>query len=156
MGSSGKKSKYVPISFAACMLIGIVGLACGSGGGGEPTAEPEDWEAPLAMTDSGYESVTDSMKRGVVGGGDQNVAIEGMNHEDLSILVGTVVKWENKDSVSHTATSGTPDVPDGIWDTGEIEPESDAKFLFSEPGVFQYHCTIHPEMTGTVTVSEIE
>ena len=79
-----------------------------------------------------------------------------MNHKDLSILVGTVVKWENKDSVSHTATSGTPDVPDGIWDTGEIEPESDAKFLFSEPGVFQYHCTIHPEMTGTVTVSEIE
>lgn len=144
------------VLLSSVLAVTIFSVACGSGGGGEPTAEPEAWEAPLAMTDSGYASVTDSMKRGTINSGDLNVTIDGMDHEDMEVFVGTVIKWENKDDVIHTSTSGSPGEPDGYWDAGDIGPGGEYTFKFSDPGVYQYFCKIHTNMTGTITVTEIE
>lgn len=142
-------------SVVFALAVTALVVACGSGGG-EPTPEPEAWEAPLAMTDSGYQDVTDSMKRGTTNSGDQNVTIDGLEHKDLEVLVGTVIKWENKDNITHTSTSGLPGEPDGIWDAGDIAPEGDYTFKFEDPGVYDYFCKIHTGMTGTITVMEIE
>ena len=108
------------------------------------------------MTDSGYQDVTDSMKRGTTNSGDQNVTIDGLEHKDLEVFVGTVIKWENKDDVTHTSTSGSPEEPDGYWDAGDIQPGGEYTFKFQDPGVYHYFCKIHTGMTGTITVTEIE
>ena len=75
------------------------------------------------------------------------------NLEDLSIEVGTTVEWHNHDPVDHTSTSGVSPNPDGIWDSGLFFLNETFSFTFNEAGSFPYFCTVHPFMTGTVTVT---
>jgi len=67
--------------------------------------------------------------------------------DDLTVDAGATVTWTNTDSVTHTSTS------DGAgWNSGNIAPGGHFSAMFSTPGTFSYHCTIHPGMIGTVTV----
>jgi plastocyanin len=42
---------------------------------------------------------------------------------------------------------------DESWDTGTIEPGESATVTVEEAGTFAYHCSFHPSMTATITVS---
>lgn len=57
------------------------------------------------------------------------------------------VTWQNKDSVAHTATAR-----DGSFDTGNIAAGSSGSATIKGEGNIDYYCTIHPTMTGTLTV----
>jgi nitrite reductase (NO-forming) len=76
---------------------------------------------------------------------------------DLTVAVGTTVRWTNLDGVAHTVTSGTSDgtagSPDGIFDSGFFEEGETFTYTFTEEGSFPYFCTPHPWMKGTVTVT---
>ncbi len=67
----------------------------------------------------------------------------------LTITAGTTVTWTNQDSATHTATAD-----DGSWDTGDIAQGASASVTFDTPGTYTYHCTIHPNMVATITVTE--
>ena len=72
---------------------------------------------------------------------------------ELTILVGSSVTWLNDSGVIHTVTSGNLlEGPDGIFDSGIIMSGDTFSHTFSEAGHYQYYCTIHPWMTGTVIV----
>jgi len=72
---------------------------------------------------------------------------------ELTIPVGSNVTWLNDGGVIHTVTSGNPlEGPDGIFDSGIIMSGDTFSYTFSEAGNYQYYCTIHPWMTGTVIV----
>jgi hypothetical protein len=43
--------------------------------------------------------------------------------------------------------------PAGAFDSGAVQPGQSYSFTFDKPGTYTYHCEIHPDMTGTVTVS---
>ncbi len=67
----------------------------------------------------------------------------------ITVKEGTTVIWRNKAAMSsHTTTSDT-----GLWDSGALAPGKKFKFKFKTAGVFTYHCSIHPQMTGTITVT---
>lgn len=76
---------------------------------------------------------------------------------DLTIPVGTTVRWVNGDAVAHTVTSGTSDgtvgIPDGRFDSGFIDPGDGFTFTFTQPGTYPYYCIPHPWMSGTITVT---
>ncbi len=74
--------------------------------------------------------------------------------ENLTIEVGTTVKWTNRDVVPHTSTSGVSPMRDGIWDSLNLSTNGMFSFTFDEVGEFPYWCTVHPFMTATVTVVE--
>lgn len=65
----------------------------------------------------------------------------------IEIGRGTTVVWENRDVVPHTSTSN-----DGLWDSGLIDAGRSWAHTFGEPGSFDYHCTPHPFMVGTIIV----
>jgi plastocyanin len=65
----------------------------------------------------------------------------------LIISAGTTVAVTNDDTVAHTWTSDT-----GLFNSGDIAPGSSYRFTFTKPGTYSYHCSIHPFMTGTITV----
>lgn len=52
----------------------------------------------------------------------------------------------NNDSTSHTATSS------GVFDIGVIAPGGRVAVTLQNAGSITYKCSIHPNMTGTITV----
>lgn len=72
---------------------------------------------------------------------------------DLTINVGDVVTWTNDHSVNHTSTS---DDGGATWDSGVIPPGGSFSFTFDNAGTFPYLCTIHPFMTGSITVEQAQ
>ena len=67
--------------------------------------------------------------------------------KEASVTAGSTVTWKNLDEEPHTVTSDTGDFRSGGLDTGQS-----FSFKFTKPGVYKYRCSIHPQMTGTITV----
>ncbi|RPJ81318.1 MAG: hypothetical protein EHM13_10615 [Acidobacteria bacterium] len=66
-----------------------------------------------------------------------------------SIRAGQRVSWRNADSVAHTATANG-----GAFNTGVIAPgATSAPITINTTGNLAYHCTLHPEMVGSLTVN---
>jgi plastocyanin len=86
---------------------------------------------------------------GVVLAADHAVAISGFafSPATVSVTVGDTVTWTNSDAQGHTATADG-----GALDTGTIGNAQSGTITFSTAGSFPYHCSIHPDMTGTVVV----
>lgn len=68
--------------------------------------------------------------------------------DPIIVPAGTVVRWRNRDNVSHTVTSS----PAGMFDSGTLGTDERFEVRFDIPGTYSYLCTIHPSMTGTVIV----
>ena len=66
----------------------------------------------------------------------------------VTVKLGTTVHWTNSDSEAHTVTSDT-----GAFNSPVLQPGAGYSFMFTKPGTYSYHCTIHPFMTGKVVVS---
>lgn len=73
--------------------------------------------------------------------------------EEISVKAGTTVEWINQDSVAHTVTSGDPNAgPTTTFDSGLIKAGATFQHKFDSVGTNPYYCTVHPWMTGKVTV----
>ena len=73
----------------------------------------------------------------------------------LNVQPNHVVLWNNKDSVSHTVSSGTPDIGvSAIFDSEIIPGGEKFSYKFENQGIFDYFCTLHPWMVGTISVSD--
>lgn len=68
--------------------------------------------------------------------------------KDMTVPVGTTVTWTNIDAVAHTATAD-----DGAFNSGNLNPGQGFSFEFEKTGSFDYTCSYHPGMKGTITVS---
>jgi plastocyanin len=69
------------------------------------------------------------------------------NSASTTIARGTTVEWTNTGNAPHTATSDT-----GVWDSGQLAKDGKFSRQFSDAGTFAYHCNIHAQMKGTITV----
>ncbi len=67
---------------------------------------------------------------------------------NLTVSVGSTVTWTNHDAVSHTVTSDALDQ----FDSGTMTNGETFQFTFTEVGQYLYHCALHPEMHGMITV----
>lgn len=72
---------------------------------------------------------------------------------NLVVDQGDTITWINEDRGFHTVTSGHYDVPDGIFDSGQLEPSAKFSHTFSNLGEIHYYCRLHPWMEGTIIVS---
>jgi plastocyanin len=64
----------------------------------------------------------------------------------LSIAAGSAISWTNGDSANHTVT-----FDDGSCDT-PVNSGATVTVTYSTPGTYAFHCTIHPNMTGSLEV----
>ncbi len=78
------------------------------------------------------------------------VVIKGMKFtpEALNIQAGDSVTWINEDNMRHTATD-----LNGAFDTGLLGNGKSATMTFGGAGRFNYRCTPHSNMGGTITIS---
>ncbi len=122
----------VALLFSACgngPPPGTGGGGTGGGGGGGDVGSKSTGATAAAKVNE-----TDALK---------------FNPSSTSVKVGDVVQWDNGSSVAHNVTfdqfsSITSDTMNS-GDTYQVK--------FTKAGTYQYHCTFHPGMDGTITVS---
>jgi len=64
-----------------------------------------------------------------------------------TVTVGTTVTVTNQDNVSHTWTS-----EDDVFDSGSLGQGESFQFTFDEAGEYTFVCSIHPGMSGSISV----
>ncbi|HSK51331.1 MAG TPA: cupredoxin family copper-binding protein [Clostridia bacterium] len=137
------------LSLAACVVFALA--ACSSGGSSPTpaaTAEassPATSEAPAGSPAAGAACAVASESGGVA----VEIADFTFTPGDAQASVGATVEWTNSDSAPHTAT-----MDDGSCATGNIATGASAALVFNAAGTYAYHCAIHPNMKGTVTIAE--
>lgn len=77
------------------------------------------------------------------------VTIEAMQFSPaiLEVNVGDTVVWKNHDPYPHTATSNKNE-----FNSGNILPDHNWKFVAKKRGTFPYSCALHETMKGTLVV----
>jgi len=67
--------------------------------------------------------------------------------ETVTVMVTRSVRWTNEGTVYHTVVADS-----GLWQSGLIAPRTWFEVRFDSTGTFDYHCSQHAGMTGTVIV----
>ena len=65
----------------------------------------------------------------------------------ITVPVGAQVTWTNRDDIPHNVATDDASIKSKVLDTNE-----NFTFTFSKAGTYQYFCSIHPKMKGTVIV----
>ena len=65
----------------------------------------------------------------------------------IVVQAGTTVTWTNADDAPHTVVSTTK-----LFKSSALDTEDRFSFTFATPGTYDYFCSLHPHMTGTVVV----
>lgn len=133
------------LAAAAATLIagcGSSGSQSSSSGGSSSGGSSSSSSTPSSSSSSGG-----SASGGAVVVKMQNIAF---SPKQLTAKVGQTIKWTNDDSVDHnvTATAGASFHSSNLGQGGTYETK------LTKPGTISYVCTIHPGMTGTITVTK--
>ncbi len=122
----GRRWRYVASAFviSAVLVLSVAGCS-GSGYSGTGTGN-----APAGAA-SGAGTIIEDNKQ--------------FTPSTLTVKVGDKVTFSNRDSVPH-------DVVIGATDLGVQQPNQDVTWTAAQDGTFPFKCTIHPSMTGQVTV----
>lgn len=78
-----------------------------------------------------------------------DVTINGFafNPENVNIVAGDTVVWTNDDGVAHNVSGGS--FSSGNFVTGTFT------HTFTTPGTYEYFCTLHGSMRGSVIVADL-
>jgi plastocyanin len=60
---------------------------------------------------------------------------------------GTTVTWINDEDIPHTVASSTK-----LFKSNALDTKDKFTFTFTTPGAYEYFCSLHPHMTGTIVV----
>ena len=113
---------------AAAAALAITASAC-SGALAAPTASASTSSAPVSGT---------------------AVSIDNFAFAPATLTVhrGDTVTWTNHDEEPHTVAAG-----DGSFRSPGMDSNATFSFTFTNPGSYDYICSIHPSMHGTVVVT---
>lgn len=120
------KIKLVISTFVLCIIAGITFYSCSKSSGSSNT-NPTGTTANTVLI--------------------KNFAF---SPASLTVNKGTKVTWVNNDGPAHTVTATDNG---NTFNSGTIQPGGGTfSFTFNTAGDFNYQCTIHPQMVGSVHV----
>ena len=67
--------------------------------------------------------------------------------KELTVPVGTTVKWVNHDDIPHTVAN-----KDKLFRSAALDTDDSYSYTFASAGTFDYFCSLHPHMVGKITV----
>lgn len=145
VAAAGQASQPLAVAFVVLLTAALLGALAWAGfmawhmtGGWRGWMPHMGWTGnPVAQTPV----VTEAQEVTVRMRGDAFVP------SDLTVRPGAVVIWVNEDPVPHSATA-----KDWSWDTGLFGAGESRRLSFSQPGVWEYVCVIHPGMEGVIRV----
>jgi plastocyanin len=104
------------------LVVGILVVACSDSGGDTATTASSGPDATITIADFAFDA-------------------------PATVAVGDTVEVVNEDTTGHTWTA-----TGGEFDSGSLATGDTFDFTFEEAGEFDYFCSIHPDMTGSITV----
>lgn len=128
--------KRIFLVFAIAALVFVL-AACSAATPTPQTTEPPSGVPAATSAGSSSQVVEVSIK---------NFAF---NPDPLNIKVGTTVKWTNEDSVVHNVISDSQ-----VFTSSELSQGDTFSFTFTTAGTFTYSCSHHPNMKGTIIVTQ--
>ena len=63
------------------------------------------------------------------------------------VKAGTTVIWINDDDIPHTVASSAK-----LFKSNALDTKDKFSFTFTTAGAYEYFCSLHPHMTGTIVV----
>ena len=139
-------------SFAVTLALVLIGTACGGDGssGIVGGAEPTDGGGPVMTTSPAGGDCTEDTATDLSGDDPFTISIENLRWSPGCVMASgsasiTVV---NDDAVDHTFTIPGTQVDAPLPGNQTFNGESAAL----APGTYEFICTIHPEITGTIIV----
>lgn len=66
----------------------------------------------------------------------------------ITINKGDKVMWVNMDFGIHTVTDNQ-----GSFGSKDLRPDQTFEYIFNSIGTYDYHCRLHPDMTGKIIVN---
>ncbi len=123
-------------------ITALFGASCSSGGGGSSTGS-----SSAAASGCTAASATD-----FTGQSSFTLTIKDFAYHPacFSAKNGSTITIDNQDSVTHTFTVINTGV-DVLIEGGQSKTVANASLA---PATYQFHCTIHPQITGTFIVSQ--
>lgn len=99
----------------------------------------------VVSTQADTQTQTDTQSQTQVASMTQEISITNFTYDPQTVEVdkGVTVVWTNKDPVPHTITGDN-------FSSGPLSPGQSFSYTFNEDGTFAYHCSLHPQMTGTI------
>ena len=81
--------------------------------------------------------------------GDAEVRIDNFTFspQRLTVKAGTTVTWINEDDIPHTVAASSR-----AFKSKALDTDDKFSFTFTTPGAYEYFCSLHPHMTGTIVV----
>jgi len=67
--------------------------------------------------------------------------------KELTVPVGTTVKWVNHDDIPHTVAN-----KDNLFRSKALDTDDSYSYTFANAGKFDYFCGLHPYMVGKIIV----
>ncbi len=137
-----------PIASAFALFV----LLAAGGCGGSPAATPQpppsqptpstapSIEAAACHTPATNEPLTTPVAVAI--------ADRSYDPDPVQAKVGEAIQWTNEDSVPHTATMNEVDCG-----TDQLSRGQQGVLVFTEAGTYAYHCRIHSNMRGTITIA---
>jgi amicyanin len=65
----------------------------------------------------------------------------------LIVKAGTTVTWHNDDDIPHTVVASGK-----AFRSKTLDTDDKYAFTFTTPGTYEYFCSLHPHMTGSIVV----
>ena len=127
--------------------------ACGddSGSGSSPATTA----APAAAGGGGYAIPSDATATSAAAAGGGSAAAATVvaksiayNPDKITVKVGEKVTFKNEDSFAHTFTADK-----GEFDSSNVDGGGEFAFVPEQAGTIAFHCKIHSNMHGTITVT---
>ena len=124
--------------------IALVLAACSSGGSGSSAAAPSVAAPSAAGPQASGAACTEATGTGGVA-----ASIKDFQFEPTAITAkaGDLITFTNSGAVAHNAT-----LDSGGCATPNVQPGASDGLRITVAGTYPFHCTIHPDMKGTITV----
>lgn len=131
------------VSFQSGMTPGMSGQAM-PGMSGSAMPAMSGMQSPPASA-----SATTADSPAPQGGTAVSISNFKFNPATLTVPVGATVTWTNQDEEPHSVAG-----KDGSFHSPGMDTHGTYSFTFTTPGSYDYICSIHPFMTGTVVVTK--
>lgn len=141
--------RHRPLGTVAAGAVLLLAACSGGGATSAPTSAPSA-EASVEASAAASAPAAGAACSESAAAGEVAVAIAdfAFSPADITATVGQTVTFTNNDSAPHTAT-----LDDGSCTTPNLDQGESGGLTFTAAGTYPFHCNVHPNMKGTITVN---